>query len=653
MSGRTKMLITLELLSDTIFGSGYGVPGGEDIAGCLDREGCPCLRGTALKGLLRESLQNWLAWTGGEAGDADVILGRSGRTGAENGRRAYLTDLTLAPRPEDPEDCFVTRAFTSVENGVAQDETLRAARCARAGLRFAGSLECAPEDAAVLECALRAIKWAGGMRSRGLGRVRLTVEKRRLAGERQTLPPANCIRYRLRTELPVLMTVLDRSQNNGYETAERITGAAVRGAVMGALAAREPDWFAAHRTALLSERTRFLDALALPPSGEALVPLPAVCGFYERRDETGLEHLFFHRDAVSDRKRAGLGVCCALRAGVLWHWSPETGGAARIRRTDDSGDAQIFETRWLEPEQEFEGYILLEDPTLAPALAAALGDTVWLGADRHAGFGKCAVTELAAAAEPAWIRTYGCRTREETGVPLSMLALSPLCMADRFGTPCGLDEVTLAARLGVGSVQVEQCCAALSACGGYNRTWGCRAPEVQMYDSGSLFRIRCDRPPDLEALERVQREGLGLRTAEGFGQVLFLRPGLLEGIREKRAVRPEKSRINGAAARARRARCAWIEARSCELSEGGLSASQLGEIQRQCQRAAAGDAAGLNALLDKNLHGRGPRQADRYESIDRLIRRTLEEPLPPELGICDFRGRMELLDRLFDYSRKR
>ena len=57
---RIVVKVTMRLLSDTIFASGNSVPGGEDIALRLDSEGKPFLPGSTLKGLLRESLENYL-----------------------------------------------------------------------------------------------------------------------------------------------------------------------------------------------------------------------------------------------------------------------------------------------------------------------------------------------------------------------------------------------------------------------------------------------------------------------------------------------------------------------------------------------------------------------------------------------------------------
>ena len=66
--------VTMELLSDAIFGSGYSVPGGEDVAVCRDERGYPYFKGSTLKGLLRESLENLAAWTGQGTEDADAML---------------------------------------------------------------------------------------------------------------------------------------------------------------------------------------------------------------------------------------------------------------------------------------------------------------------------------------------------------------------------------------------------------------------------------------------------------------------------------------------------------------------------------------------------------------------------------------------------
>ena len=41
MSERTTLRVTVELLADAIPGSGFSIPGGEDIAVCQDSQGYP------------------------------------------------------------------------------------------------------------------------------------------------------------------------------------------------------------------------------------------------------------------------------------------------------------------------------------------------------------------------------------------------------------------------------------------------------------------------------------------------------------------------------------------------------------------------------------------------------------------------------------
>ena len=117
MSERIVLTVTMELLSDTIFGSGFSVPGGEDISVCTDDAGLPYLKGSTFKGLLRESLENCLCWTGGTEETLHALMGESGRSGLDDVRRIRLTALTADSGT--PEDCFSERAFTALENGTA------------------------------------------------------------------------------------------------------------------------------------------------------------------------------------------------------------------------------------------------------------------------------------------------------------------------------------------------------------------------------------------------------------------------------------------------------------------------------------------------------------------------------------------------------
>ena len=67
------------------------------------------------------------------------------------------------------------------------------------------------------------------------------------------------------------MTDYNRSGENSWDTHGYIAGAAVRGMAASLLAQREPDWFAANKIALLTEKTRFLSAFPVQNDNPAVL----------------------------------------------------------------------------------------------------------------------------------------------------------------------------------------------------------------------------------------------------------------------------------------------------------------------------------------------------------------------------------------------
>lgn len=243
MNSRVKYRVTVTLLSDAIFGTGYSIPGGEDIAVCQNEQGYPYLKGSTFKGVLRESLENWLVWAGGTEETLLALMGDEDWAGTADYRRIRLTGFTLQHPPVDPERCFSRRNFTSLEGGVAKEGSLRQAACICSGLCFGGEVSCAEEDREVVKKAMESMKWIGSMRSRGFGRIKVTAEETADGTAAWTVGDTNWIHYRLRTELPVLLTDLYASHGNAYETKNYIPGTAVRGAIVSALSEKDPAWF--------------------------------------------------------------------------------------------------------------------------------------------------------------------------------------------------------------------------------------------------------------------------------------------------------------------------------------------------------------------------------------------------------------------------
>ncbi len=656
MSQQVTLQVTMELLSDTIFGSGYSIPGGEDIAVCIDPKGYPYLKGATFKGLLRESVENLIAWEGGDPGLAALLFGTEGWSETDDRRKIHITAFTLSDAPADPADCFETRTFTALDNGIISKGSYRIASCIRRGLRFEGEVLCAGEDVRLIENALRGIRYLGTLRNRGFGHVRMLSKEATLHAAPLPQPPCACIHYSLYLKLPVQATNPEHSFDNSYETRPCVSGAAVRGMVMSRLAQNDPQWFEENRIKLLSYQTRFLDAL--PSCKEAHEGLPATIptpmGFYEDAKESGLESILRSGTYTGVKKRAKVGTFCVLEDDTICYWKPETDSAMRIKRAANAKEKQVFQTQYLCAGQTLEGYILLDDPTLAPKIMDCLWGDVWLGADRNAGFGQCSV-KAEQAEQPHWVKDYGIRAQEEMGTTLYMMLLSPAAAMDETGSPRAMDDAFFSHLLGV-NTKIEHSATAVSEYKAYNRTWQCHSPAVRMYERGSVFKLQCQTAPGLDRLEALQKAGIGIRRNEGFGQVLFLS-------RERFERLSKKQKLNGARTDGtlpdhvvlRRKKMRWIQERSCQLAKYSVSASRLGEVQAQCEKAIAngGDTEALRVFISKYTTNKNPAIAADYKGILTLVNEVLDPDT--ELPIKDTRDkseRLNLLCMLLDYHRK-
>ena len=521
--------------------------------------------------------------------------------------------------------------------------------CICRGQKFIGKIFCEEQDVSLVRESARGIKWLGTMRSRGFGHVKVIAEP--VKAQKTAFPAVgatHCLHYTLYTETPVSMTDYNRSGENSWDTHGCIAGSAVRGMAASLLAQREPDWVAANKIALLTEKTRFLSAFPVQNDNPAV--LPSLKGFYEQKDGSDFRSVLEDGEISEGSKRADVGSFCTIENGVLHYWNARTGGSQRIQRGADK--TNIFQTRSIDAGQRFDGYILLDDASIAPKLAEVLCGTVWIGADRYDGMGKCRMT-IEACEAPAYAH-YGKAQRHNENKVLYMLALSPLSMTNECGEPCGINWKVLAENLGVASVTSEFSSTSVSEYGGFNRQWKCHTPAVRMYDAGSLFKISFDgESPDEEHLSAIEQSGLGLRRAEGFGQVLFLSESLFGSIKAKQPVEYTAAPRRQNMAELRRKRLTWIMEQCEKKFAGDISDSQLGSIQAICEEHKHNPDA-LQQMKNYFAHNaeKGAQAISKFASIEKLIITVLEHPTEPWMQDMTTLERVQLLCDLFDHSRK-
>lgn len=642
------MELKLELLSDAIFSSGNSIPGGEDIALRVDASGDPIIPGSTLKGLLRESMMNYLCWTNQDSGILTDLFGEKGWSGGENapdltsagesapegrGRRIVFGDLRLA---EDQREWTGTRAFTALEDGVVKQGTLRMAACLRKGLEFCGELVCDSDDIPMVQKACAALKWAGLLRHRGFGRISVKATEKEMLNHWQPVDETHCIRYRLELLTPMTIPAYSRSAGNWSEqnytnTKKYLPGSAVRGLILSTIARERPEWFQAHKAELMGNGVRFLNAYPII-EGQAAIPTPM--GFYEDKRGDRFYSVLTRKVHPQD-KRADIGAFSVIDEALCLHGNtPKTTVSLRMKRGDTQEEKQVFITNSIAAGTVLEGYIQLDDPTLAPEISGAFYDRAWLGADKYAGNGLCRVTDMSPAKQGLG-EQYSYAEQEMVPAELYMMLLSPASMT-RHGDVSGIDEERLADLLELAPtddpeqkrLRIDRCATSVTEMVSYNSTWGCAAPAEIMYEAGSVFCLTCSAPPTVKALRRLEQTGIGLRRSEGCGQVLFLK----NYERYQKAPKQETSVQIGKDALLRRARCRWLLEHQIP---GGLSKSQLGSIQVLCEQAiaAGGDRVRLEAFFKHNMTKRGARHGVRFEKFKERFDRIINTPLSKTLGV--------------------
>lgn len=188
------MKIRMQLMSDVVFGNGESIPGGEDISVLNDENGFPYYKGGTFKGIFREEMGNYLAWILPDEVQIKAemyrLLGTDGDDNVRNPDKLVFSDFILSDyvRQQIMNEVGIgqkyavldalshLRTFTAVSpDGIVKEGSLRQCRCVNKGLNFYSEIKCSPKDEKLVKEVLSMIKWVGTMRSRGFGKVKMTV----------------------------------------------------------------------------------------------------------------------------------------------------------------------------------------------------------------------------------------------------------------------------------------------------------------------------------------------------------------------------------------------------------------------------------------------------------------------------------------------
>jgi CRISPR-associated protein Csx10 len=372
--------------------------------------------------------------------------------------------------------------------------------------------------------------------------------------------------YTLTLRAPVIVTTIGGDPNSS-QTLPFVPGSALRGAVARSLGDPERDATKASRfrDLVLGGRVRYLHAYPRA-GGRRALPKPLSL-HVEKGMVPAPEEPLTARDLMADDAGAALvplpepfvtlGAAQPLRVrprrGTRIHQQRDRArGRAwtEVRDGREEAHGTIFVYEFLEPGQNFDGFVLIEGENdrdleaLIHAVRSALSPPLLLGRSRRGGYGGDA--------DIVWRQLCG-REIEGEGVVRKNVergahfrALLTSAYIGRNPVTGQIDPTQLDAELCKalrGRIRILGRCWAFDRVGGFNRKWRLELPQAHACAAGSVLLLEATEAIPVGDLLAVEHRGLGERRIEGYGRVVFLEEPVpkvvLRPVPKEAAARPD------------------------------------------------------------------------------------------------------------------
>lgn len=573
------MRLRLELLSDTLFASGYGLAHHLDADVEHDlRTGLPFVRGRTLKGLLTEGCAEVLAGLGQTKNDDRFVqaaldaFGVPGSTEAHRGqlrvgnarlpasfqaevRRRIAAEKSEAVTTEEVLGSLATvrrRTAIDEETGTASKGSLRAQRMLRQGLVLDAPLDAdalTPDARFLVALAAAAVQHAGTSRARGAGHLRLSVYDgdtnlteaaiKALEKAGDGLPQVSdafaspsvqanaesqgdgtALRIRFRLDQPLLVRGGKGDPNTGVGL-PCIPGSSLRGAAIGRYLAGKPRGFdlaadpEARRLFFDGDDVRFL---AVYPVDDETRTLPTPASWFA--DKTKKTH---GADAVHGLKFGqgdGKGEWRRIKKPFV-----RLGKTRRAVEPERVVNVHIQRARGYGSQNEADRtvyrYDALAEAQTFEALVLCANDATcreaaaWFPLGARFSFGTAGTAGYGGATVVS-VKAERDAKEAPNGDEKAGEAVVVFTAPVALRDPeTGLFTTDLAVLGAVLGGTVETVWGETERPSGFNRKWGLPLPQHPVWKAGTTFKLT---GVDRSTLAERQASGVGERRAEGFGR---------------------------------------------------------------------------------------------------------------------------------------
>jgi len=553
-----KAKLKLSLLSDAVPGNGEGLAGIIDTDICYDEYGLPYVPAKRIKGILRESAQDLVDYQMATAEQVNDMFGQSGtKMGTDlkidNGflegyqdLRKFLAEASLRHdykqlfSTQAVLQCFTyTRSRTALENGIAQDKSLRTLRILKRGIVFIFDVEM-PDDMnmyTLLKDSCKVTRRFGLSRTRGVGEIKMELAKAQATSNTQTQQISGSLKLILRNLGPILATsrVGTPQASDPY-----IPGATILGAVAAKFIR---DQKTSNTSYSPDQDHKFTDLFingsvswgnAYPTrEGKVRQPVPLAWKREKHGDRTfnlaSEDDLQTVRDTDVALKGFGNAYIASQGNGystVEANTQIEYHHRRPLDRklgspTKDDGEFFQFET--LAAGQEFVAEITGDNASLEIVLPYLQNGIIHLGKSRTAQYGACEVeVQSAAVGTPQLII--------QSGDEFQLILLSDAIIRNAGGR-----SLASVAALQSSFIELVESKLSLSATlelltdksffgttrsGGYMGVWNLPLPQEACFQAGSVFTFvnRGDADINLSGLDQC---ALGAYCERGFGRFIL------------------------------------------------------------------------------------------------------------------------------------
>lgn len=336
------------------------------------------------------------------------------------------------------------------------------------------------------------------------------------------------------TNLEPLKIGSSNSSDTASYSKEYIAGGSIRGSIIGALINRGYDMNDLKKKTELLNHVKFTNAY-LSNNGNRMIPMPL--GFVADKKELAsysgesIDICSIYDEDIAGKKPVKKEGFVNLFGDTLEGVSANKTFNLHIGvngRADNVSERAMYRYEALAENQNFISYIILDnvsENTKEEILNLFKEEKIlYIGGSKGSGYGRCIVdaADLIATSNPEKIDSIS----YDGGNELYIYYVSDTILQNIYGESVGfLDKETFNKLTGV-DADIEYLGGAVDnvMISGYNNMYGGTLPACLGIKAGSVQRyiIKGEESQQLkESLDKIEESGIGLRTEEGFGRVLF------------------------------------------------------------------------------------------------------------------------------------